>query len=426
MRALLSSGAVVLVLAACGPDSGTAVVLEFDEALQACPLLPIAPGATPTTAPGPDPVTASLYDPNTVGDLHIELTAEAWDQLIEFKAKKLKHVVPADFAFEGEAFEGAGIRLKGNPDRWRTDRKNQFVIRFDYYEGGGRFRGLRRLNLDAEGIGPIRNQLGMHVMEQAGIPAPRVSWMRLHITVTDSDSPAYPHGLYGLYESIEVIDESFLKARFSHPGGNLYKHGGELKTNGDLGQECDVELLELLLELTAQESPPTRFPERLPLLMDVDWTITHLAAEATLALGDNFWSGSNNYYLYDDPSRGLLPLPWDVDDVLSPVSPSEAHLEDFHGVIRLATLPNPLWQQIQRHPAWLARFESEVGRVQDVVFRDLGAHIAARCAFIRDVVADDPSRRFTMAEFDWNCEELQQRVATRNAFLDGKLGALAP
>ncbi len=408
---------VALLLVGCITER----VDELEELEEACALLPRAAAHAAPDPPGPSPKSASLYAEGATVDLYVELTAVAWDRLMTFKERRLKNVVPASFEFESERFEAAAIRLKGNSDRWGPTSKNQFVIRFEYYDKSGRFKGLRRVNLDHEGVSPLRNQVGMRVMRYAGIEAPRVNHARLHITVADSDDSKYPHGLYGLYENIEVIDREFLEDRFADPTGNLYKHGFELKTNKAAYDICDLDLLEALADQEPVEGDHAAFYAALPTLVDVDWMLTFMAAEAVMALGDNHWAGGNNYYYYNDPMRGMLLLPWDVDDVLSEVSPSEADIYDFSGVVNLGALPNHLWAVARQNPTWRAQFKAEVGRLRDGVFRDLGAVVAAECARIRPEVQTDPSRTFSMDEFDWDCGNMQQRVIERTAYLDAAL-----
>ncbi len=397
---------------------------EFDEKSDECALLPrLNLDSVAVEAPGPSEKNASIYAAHTTVDFRIELTAYAWDTLMKYKEQRRKSVVPAIFEFDGERVMTAALRLKGNSERWGPDKKNQFVIRFDYFNGEakGRFRGLRRLNLDHEGLSPLRNQLGMRVMSEAGIPAPRVNHARLHITVTDSDDPAYPHGYYGLYENIEVIDREFLEDRFADPTGNLYKHGNELKTNKDIGNVCDLDLLYQLVEDTDVDGDHSAFWARLPQLTDIDWLLTYMAAEAVMALGDNHWAGGNNFYYYNDPQRGMVLLPWDVDDILSPVSPPQADIYDFSGVVRLGALPNRLWAVARENPAWRDQFAAEVARITNLSFRGLGPVIGAECARIREDVMGDPNRRFTMDDFDWDCDHMQQRVSDRTDYLDGVL-----
>ncbi|MFT7622812.1 MAG: hypothetical protein ACI9WU_001987 [Myxococcota bacterium] len=381
--------------------------------------LPLRPAVVPV-APGPIAESKTLYAEDALHDVRLEISAKAWDQLLQFYEQKRKSVVPVHLTFDQERFENAGFRLKGTADRWRTGRKMQFVIRFDYYTGG-RFRGVRRLNLDHEGVAPIRNNTGMALMRGAGLIAPRTNWIRLWIDTPDAPADAadgaYPQGYYGIYESIEVVDDVFLDGRFADPGGALYK-GAERQTEGntDLGG-CDLDQLLLLVDEEPLEGGHEAFFARLAQTADVDQLLRLLAAEAVVALGDNFWAGGNNFYLYNDPLAGWVGIPWDVDDVLSEVSPSEAGLFDFAGVVRVGALPNRLWQLVQQRPEWRQAFVDEVQRIRTTLFPELRERIPQWCAMLREDVRMDITRRFTMEEYDHDCLAMISRLDERDAWL---------
>lgn len=383
-----------------------------------CALIPSdPPSSPPPPGPGPSQKNAWIFAGDKVVDIQVQLRAKVWDQLMRFHAERLKTWVPVDVTIDGELFQDAAIRLKGNPDRWDDEHVIQFVIRFDYYDSKGRFHGLRRINLDHEGVAPVRNTVGMYALRQAGVRASRTGYVRLSITTQDSLDAGYPQGLYGFYENIEVVDREFLEDRFADPAGTLYKHGLELKSGPDESDECDLIVLDELVFGEPLDADHTRFYLRIAQVLAIDDVITTLAAEATLGLGDNFWAGGDNYFLYNEPTRGMVVLPWDVDDVLSEVSPAHADLYSFHGVVRLGLLPNRLWQLIQQHPGWRQRFDDEVRRIREEVLPGLAPFAADQCAFVRDDVAQDPSRRFTMLEFDHDCETMARRAGERLVFL---------
>ncbi len=366
---------------------------------------------------GPGPSGGALYPPGAIVDVQLRVTKAVWDQLLTYYEQRRKVVVPADLVFDGEVIEDVGLRLKGTVDRWTPGRKMQFLVRFDYYSNG-RLHGRRRLNLDHEGVAPIRNNLGMTLFTLAGHRAPRTAWVRLAIDTLDAvEGEGYPTGYYGLYESIEVVDDVFLDERFAKSGGSLYK-GAEVQEEGDPAhRQCDLDTLLTLVDSEPLEGDHTACFERLEAIADVEQLVDFYAVEAAVALGDNLWAGGNNFYLYNDPTRGFVAIPWDVDDVLSEVSPPQADLFDFSGVVRVGALPNRLWQLIQRHPTWRQAFVTEVERIRAELFGPLAGHIDAWCALVKEEVRLDTTRRFTMAEFDHDCALMRLRLKQRDAYL---------
>ena len=132
--------------------------------------------------------------------------------------------VHCTFSGLGSAVMPAFCRRKGGEDDWQFESKPQMIVRFNLVDKNGRFRGLRRLNLEFfDGDeAPIRDRVGMWAMREAGIDAPRVNHARV-----------FKDGqLLGLYQNIESVDKEFLEDHFgADDTGNLWESASDLKTN---------------------------------------------------------------------------------------------------------------------------------------------------------------------------------------------------
>ena len=106
-----------------------------------------------------------------------------------------------------------GVRLRGNTSRYSA--KKSFKVSFNTFVTGQKFKGLEKMNLNGEHNDPsiIRAKLGWDILYSIGVPAPRANHVRLYIN----------NQYYGLYMSIEHIDEEFVESRFGNKDGNLYK-----------------------------------------------------------------------------------------------------------------------------------------------------------------------------------------------------------
>ncbi len=198
--------------AASGP--GDAAVDPVDTT--PTPLEPLKE-AVPAPGDGPNPTNASLFAPGFT-KLALDFEPADWAALEENLASGSKDYVPATFTYDGESLPSA-VRLKSNPEDWEGA-KPQFVVKFNEYDKAARFRGLRRLVLEANPSDAThcRNTVALGFMRDTGVMTPRST----HAKLTIDGAP------FGVYELIEAVDNEFLEDRFAEDGGNLYENGEEL------------------------------------------------------------------------------------------------------------------------------------------------------------------------------------------------------
>lgn len=363
--------------------------------------------------PGRDPASAPLFDPSSLVEIRLAFDDVQWGLFQEYRANQLKNWVHCSFSFAGRTFADAACRSKGDSADWKVEKKPQFLVRFDEWDGDGRFLGLRSVNLEAghEHAAPLRDLLGMRVMEAAGVPAPRVNLAVLYV------NDAY----YGPYENIETIDKEFLKGRFWDEDGNLYEQGSTLVTNRSTGSTERLEALQTLVAVEPNAGDHAAFWEALDGLMDMDQVLLELAVEALLPTWDNFSNGSWNFYYYDHPRYGFQVLPWDLDDcMVAELGSPVADLYDFRG--HDPTNPNKLRRLINANPVWKAAFEANVARLRDGEYARLPEVAATFCGRVRSAYETDPYRSFDLAAFDADCASFGDFVAARTAYLRGVLG----
>lgn len=368
------------------------------------------PGPGDVQAPGPSEVNAPLFVAQGIVDYHVTVDPGDFDDMIQSAYQGKEIYVPCDFRFDGETFQKAAMRLKGNTTDWTPDNKLQFVIRFNWYDKKGRFRGLRRVFLEANpnDISHCRNHLSLHVMREAGAVTPRINHARLHVNGE----------FYGLYENIEYVDKEFLEDRFAYPEGNLYKYGEELKTNETKNDTADIEEYQDLVWGEPEEGDHTKFYEAIVDVVDIPSLVLHAAAEATLPAADCFWSGGWNYYLYHEPYRGFVILPWDLDDVMhADLAPTDAEPLTWTSVETGDTEPHPLWALVREHPPWRQAFLDHVDRIERDIYRDLEVVADQCCARVWPDLSTDPHKTFDKEEFDEDCQALKDHVTQRAGFL---------
>ncbi len=365
--------------------------------------------------PHPNPANVPMFDESEVVEFRLDFTAEAWAEFETYRQQGKKKYVHCSFAFGGDTFPDAACRSKGNPDYWKDEKKPQFLIRFNHWDKDQRFKGLRGLVLESNPFhaAPVRDRLGMWVMREAGVDAPRAN----HARVLKNGA------LLGLYMNIEAVDREFLEDHFADPTGNLYEDGYQLKTNEDVNDLTRLWELEGLIDDEPLEGDHTAFYAALETLMDVHQVLREMAAEVVLPTGDNFTNGGSNFYYYDHPGRGFLVIPWDLDDVISEWAPAEADPFEYWGEPELELPPSKLRLLMNQNPAWKQEFVDTLVAIRDGPYTKLLDRVTWVCAQVRPEVEADPARvAEDMADFDADCQEIRDRIQARIQFLKGKLG----
>lgn len=291
----------------------------------------------------------------------------------------------------------AGCRMKGLPQDWGCGNKEQLVVRFNiafpdpaapfaFVSAPGRLFGMRKLNLDANSFdrSQIRHDVAMEVMRGAGIPTPRTNLARVTV-----DTGAGPH-YFGVYINTEVIDEEFVQSRFPVSTGNLFDGKGNLETNEKANDRSDYVNFYSYVDDARDEMTYDEAAVMLPKLLDIPAALRLWAAEAALPTSDNWWSGGYNYFLYNDPRRGFVPLPWDLDDALGKGRATAA--------VDLVWIPNTAtslevndlglmtWDLVRRNPAWLDEYKRLLRAIGADVYAPLaadGGYVDKRCALVK-------------------------------------------
>lgn len=370
---------------------------------------PVAVTRTPPSIKPFTPKACPKVFADALQTFDIEIAPAEWAKL-EYEHKNaaaimasggtVEHYVPlTTFRHEGKVETDAVIRLRGNPTWWAKQDKMQFQISFKENNPDGRFRGLRKVVLDSAHYNAsyLRDRLAMSVMRDAGLPAPCVNHARLVVN----------GNYYGLFTHIEKVDREFLERHFHDPSHNLYKRGQILKTNED--ENPDQSRMEAFWKIDTIAE--------LEAMTDLDELISAWAAEAVFPDADGYWSGGWNFYLYDDPARGFVYLPWDMDlgfdNLPAETDPITWHKisEKFNGRPHVAlALSDAKWRR---------RFVEEVRRIHDVADPQvLQDRIDRWSDQIAEAAAADSHAPWTFSYHQWAVKRMHGYVAERAKFLD--------
>lgn len=377
----------------------------------------------PPFEPTPSTRNAPLFDESVIVEFDLEMDPDDWDSIADpDRAKAVlddeeEEWVPCRFSFQEQEFQGAACRRKGNPVDWDREPRPQLMVRFNKFVDKGRFLGLRRLNLEASihSPAPVRDRLAMWLMREAGIQAPRVNHARVRVNGQDM----------GLYMNIEHVDKEFVEDRFADPTGNLYKDGRELKTNEDINDISDLRNLRKLIDEYDEfedDRDVDAFFQDLETMMDVAAVVRAMAGEAVLPTSSNFTNGYANFCLYNEPGRGFVVIPWDLDSLFGSRAYPEADPFWHPAAQDIENWRLKLRRLVNAHPGWRERFINYLVEIRDGPYEGLKDYAAYVCNQTRDSFDTDPWCQESVEDFDRDCIGIQDRIDARIVFLKDALG----
>lgn len=233
-----------------------------------------------------------------------------------------------------------GIRYKGNSSLQRAyqsgSKKLSFKLDFDEYEDdypdlkNQRFYGFKQLNLnnnfDDESL--MREKVTADLFRSFGVPASHTRFCVLYVDHGDGEE------FYGVYTIVEEVDDTVIDTQFDDNDGNLYKPDGDAasfanntydedefvkKTNEDDSDFSDVlSLYNLLNNDSTFTNDKDTWCTNLEKVLNVPEFLKWLAANTIIQNWDTYGNMTHNYYLYNDPTTGLLNwIPWDNNEALN-------------------------------------------------------------------------------------------------------------
>jgi hypothetical protein len=379
---------------------------------------PIAGGTGGTGTPGANGCSP-VFAPDVLTTYEVQIAAAEWDRLLY----DFFHMVENDnlnqdihpyhpveqFRHDDVVITDAMIRLKGQSS-WRlaveagdNPPKMQFVISFNQHADKGRFRGLRKVELDMPRGDQtfLRQRVALSYLRDLGVPAQCANNARLVV------NGAY----YGLFTNLEHQDKEFLQRLYPGPGeadGDLWDVGRVLETN----------------ESTMWQPHPrldafwaSRDPASLAAIADMDAALVEWAGEAMIADADGYWAGRHNWYVYDHPARGWLWIPHDLDASINWNSPTSDPLY-FWGVRGMMDQPWQHYLGVITDATWRDRYVEALRRAYEVHgAAGLSETIERWAAQVRDAAGADPTKPFSFEAHTKAVSSLRNAVVSRHDFV---------
>ncbi len=277
------------------------------------------------------PENGPLYIDEVVPRIDITIDADTLDWLYQQENLNSDIEFSARFVFDNgtlkDTIEPVGFRLRGNTSR--QSQKKSFKVSFNTFTSGAKYYGVEKLNLNGEHNDPtvIRSKVCWDILRKMEIPAPRSNHVQVYIN----------NDYYGLYISVEHIDEEFIKSRFTYNDGNQYKclwpanlnylgddpdlykieQGDrrvyELKINEEIDDYSDIAHFIDVLNNTNDDDFECEFDK---VFNTYDY-LKVIASEILFGHWDGYIYNQNNYYIYHNTITNKFEfIPYDLDNTL--------------------------------------------------------------------------------------------------------------
>ncbi len=277
------------------------------------------------------PENGQLYDDTVIPRVDILVDPDTLDWLYEQENLESDIEFHAVFIFDNgtvrDTIDPVGFRLRGNTSRY--SQKKSFKVSFNTFTKGGKYYGVEKLNLNGEHNDPsiMRSKIGWDLFRKWEIPAPRSNHVEVYIN----------NDYYGLYISVEHIDEEFVLNRFGYNDGNLYKclwpadlnylgddpdlykfqqgdrRAYELKTNKEADDYSDFAHFIDVLNNTPDEDLYCELEK----VFNVNDYLKVIVMDIFSANWDGYIYNKNNFYVYRNTVSGKFEyIPYDLDNTL--------------------------------------------------------------------------------------------------------------
>jgi hypothetical protein len=364
-----------------------------------------------------------VFDDTKVHDIALEMTADDWQSIIDdSRGDDLRH---AKVTYDGVVIDDVGLRPSGESSRFKGNVKQSFRIKFDAFDGKGKFGNYSTVNVKGEfdDGSMLRERLAMFVFGKL-MPAPRTAHARL---VVNGD-------LRGLFTLREDWDSTSIAEHFSEPVGPLYRLRPLLPTddpykyvNDDPTSYVPVPWEPHIKKASRGDDVIAPFlqvlsmnPAPLETVTDVDNLLAYLSGSMICMLTDGFIgdTGVADHFQYFDPQSGkFFILPWDPDNSFA------SHGETPDRYLYARWSHNALTLVVRDQGDYRQRYLAKLAAAIAAVPPDMvQAQADAIYAQIKDVAHEDPIKMFPNDTFDWNLGYVKDFITARYAYLHSQLG----
>jgi len=377
---------------------------------------------------------ADLFQPRTIWTAHLTFAADQWKAMEPTRAPVTPanrasgewlqgaagnrngwgaangvefHYVHADLEFAGGQFRDVGVRFKGNGTYLDARGTGKFPLKVDLnkYVKGQKLAGVETLNFhnNVTDPGAMNEVLAYRLYRDAGVPAPRSSYVRVYLTVTGQTSKKY----LGLYTLAENVDENFLQARFGSGAGALLKPV-TVNPFKDLGNDwaryiqtydpksdLDTAEQQRLIEFCrfVTHASDADFAARIGEFVDLEAFARYYAVLVWINNIDSLLDRGQNFYVHLGPkTRRLTFIPWDQDHSFGGFASVERRPYETGSITKPWSDNIRFLARMYAVPGFRTMYFARLREFSDTIFKPerFATQVAEIAPLIRPVVADEP------------------------------------
>ncbi len=268
--------------------------------------------------------SAPFFDDTRILDIHFSMSPSAYKSILKARYKEGREQVYAlatEMRIGDMVVSNVGLRGRGQTSFYKLNVKLSFdsPLLYDDTDQALPFPankdrlvwGVAKLNLRASANDPtlLREQMATRVFQEARAYSSRMGFARVYV-----------NGKYwGLYNTVEQMDEHFLEARFKKKSGQLYKGGYPSKMLPNFGNIFVIKTK----AKTAEKDQVNQFflalaqartKQDLKAILDIESVLNYLAAATLTGHWDSFVFNPNNDYIYRHSSGKWYIMAWDLDN----------------------------------------------------------------------------------------------------------------
>lgn len=318
--------------------------------------------------------------------------------------------VPATMIYKGVRYENIGVRLKGENSFLKFDEKPSLKLKFDKFQDGVRFAGLKELTLNnmSNDYSMMHERVSYRLMREAGIPASRCSHVTLEINGED----------YGLYAGLEGVDKRMVE-RWGSDEGSMFEvwdvdfydyYVDDFQIEFGEEDRTHIQGAADAMERSGSIQAMNALAEH----MDVDQFVRFFAAESVIGQYDSYpyANPGDDAHIYVDPEIDrLIWLPHGMDETF--YYPEKNPME-VNGIIARRCLEVEDCKADYIAAVWELQALSEeldqVGYAREVEDQ------------IRDLVQNDPHRPYGMDYVNYYQGAMIEFIDDREEDLEVHLG----
>ncbi len=267
-----------------------------------------------------DVTSQDFYDINTINTVEITFLESNWDQILDqYYAAGDEERLVGTVSINGQVFDSAGIRYKGNSTYNANQVKNPLNIKLDHIIDDQTMDGYGTLKLANVYKDPsfVREVLAYEIARKY-FPASQANFTNVYINGTH----------LGLYTSDQSVDKFFMRTHIGSdentrvkgeltssggpPTGGVWEYYGEDSASyaNYYDMKSDYGWDELIDFLAILNNNNTDVDESL----NTDRHLWFLAFSNLLVNLDGPINNPQNYYLYKDDNGRFNPIPWDLNE----------------------------------------------------------------------------------------------------------------